>query len=286
MSILQERLFGAYTEAEIVPSMGLDDIVQRAVDLLREQSPCNGYYLAFSGGKDSCVCKKLLELSGVSFDAWYNQTTIDPPELIRFIREHHGDVKWNRPKHGNMMHRVATAPKVPPTRSGRWCCQEYKEASSPRYRVKVFGVRVAESASRKKHWSEITVDMYDDRAICPIVYWTESQVWEFIHAYKVPYCSLYDEGWHRLGCIGCPLADKKQQKKEFERWPRFADNWKRAVIANWERWHSVPNSFTGKPRYHAKFASGEAFWQWWLTAKAPDVISGTCQPALLYINKE
>ena len=64
--------------------------------------------------------KALAQLAGVKFESEYNSTTIDPPELIRFLKQHHADVPWNLPEHGNMMTRVATAPKVPPTRAGRW----------------------------------------------------------------------------------------------------------------------------------------------------------------------
>ena len=40
----------------------------------------------------------------------------------------------------------------------------------------------------------------------PIIDWDDSDVWEFIHEYKVPYCELYDQGYKRLGCIGCPMS--------------------------------------------------------------------------------
>ena len=33
----------------------------------------------------------------------------------------------------------------------------------------------------------------------------DEDVWEFIHAYNIPYCKLYDTGCTRLGCVGCPM---------------------------------------------------------------------------------
>lgn len=39
-----------------------------------------------------------------------------------------------------------------------------------------------------------------------IIDWTDEDVWEFLRAYKIPYCELYNEGFKRLGCIGCPLG--------------------------------------------------------------------------------
>ena len=57
--------------------------------------------------------------------------------------------------------------------------------------------------------------------INPIIDWTTDEVWEFIKEYKIPYCSLYDEGFKRLGCIGCPMGTKKMREYEFERWPKY-----------------------------------------------------------------
>ena len=55
----------------------------------------------------------------------------------------------------------------------------------------------------------------------PIIDWEDDDVWEFIREYNLPYCSLYDEGFTRLGCIGCPMGNTKGQKKDFERFPQY-----------------------------------------------------------------
>ena len=57
--------------------------------------------------------------------------------------------------------------------------------------------------------------------INPIIDWTDAEVWEFIRANKIPYCSLYDEGFRRLGCIGCPMASMNDREHEFIRWPKY-----------------------------------------------------------------
>ena len=283
MSTIQTMLFGSESNHEIVAALSLDERIQRAANLLRENEPEEGYYGAFSGGKDSCAIKALAVLAGVKVEWFYNNTTIDPPELVRFIKQFHPDVKWNQPKHGNMLHRIATAPKVAPTRKGRWCCDEYKEGGG-RGRIKIFGVRAAESKGRRHNWREFIQDRFGDPTCCPVVFWTTENVWEFIRSQGVPYCKLYDEGWDRLGCVGCPLASRSHQMREFERWPKYLIAWKKAVVANWEKWHAVPNTKTGEPRYQAKFSSGEEYWQWWLNYKAPDVFREDCQGVILWTN--
>ena len=59
----------------------------------------------------------------------------------------------------------------------------------------------------------------------PIIEWTDNDVWEFIKANNIPYCELYDEGWKRLGCIGCPMANKQGREKEFARWPKYKNHY-------------------------------------------------------------
>ena len=57
-------------------------------------------------------------------------------------------------------------------------------------------------------------------------------VWEFLNdVVKVPHCSLYDEGWHRIGCIGCPMSSRKQKMIENERYPHVKRNWIKAIKA-------------------------------------------------------
>ena len=55
----------------------------------------------------------------------------------------------------------------------------------------------------------------------PIIEWTDDDVWNFIRSEGIPYCELYDEGWHRLGCIGCPMARQHGREQEFLRWPKY-----------------------------------------------------------------
>ena len=68
------------------------DKVEVAIERIKTYEKPEGYYLCFSGGKDSCVIKALADMAGVKYDAHYSNTGIDPPELVRFIKRHHPDV--------------------------------------------------------------------------------------------------------------------------------------------------------------------------------------------------
>ena len=126
-----------------------------------------GYFLAFSGGKDSVVCKKLLDMAGVKYDAHYQVTTVDPPELVRFIKTEYPDVKMEHSywKEDGRFHKAGDPitmwnliPEklMPPTRLVRYCCEELKESNGAG-RVTVTGVRAAESGNRRKNQGVITV---------------------------------------------------------------------------------------------------------------------------------
>jgi phosphoadenosine phosphosulfate reductase len=122
------------------------DKVAIAIDRLRAFEPPEGYYLAFSGGKDSQCIYHLAVEAGVKFDAHYNLTTVDPPEIVRFIKDNYSNVGINYPK--TSMWRLMEK-KGLPTRFKRWCCSELKE-NGGEGRIVVTGVRWAESVARSK----------------------------------------------------------------------------------------------------------------------------------------
>jgi 3'-phosphoadenosine 5'-phosphosulfate sulfotransferase (PAPS reductase)/FAD synthetase len=66
------------------------------------------------------------------------------------------------------------------------------------------------------------------RVVNPAIDWLGVDVWEFIKSeIKIPYCSLYDEGYERLGCVGCPMSCNRV--RDFERWPKYYHNYYKAV---------------------------------------------------------
>lgn len=251
--------------------MELQEKVKKSIERLQAFCPPEGYYLAFSGGKDSVVCKALLDMAGCKYDATYRVTSVDPPELVRFIKNQHPDVKREVPRYSDKsknerlrgkpitMWNLIPEQKMPPTRIARYCCKYLKESGGDG-RMTVTGVRWAESINRKRSQGEVTVQSggkvkeFDESSfredprhggliltndnegsrklveqcykrhkttVNPIIDWTESEVWAFINGNGIPYCELYDEGFSRLGCIGCPLAQQKHREKEFLRWPKY-----------------------------------------------------------------
>ena len=240
--------------------------VDSAIGLLRLMG--NGGIVCFSGGKDSIVIKDLARRAGISCEVVYSVTTIDPPELIHYIRDYHRDVRWNRqPKH--MLQYMVDEGKALPTRLARWCCDKYKENTGVND-TKIIGVRAEESTRRKRIWKQVNANRRGGGLIlAPIVYWTDADVWRYIRENNLPYCKLYDEGFIRIGCVGCPLAGAKSQKMQFDRYPGYKKMWWHYTVKFWQKWHGVPKRGGGR-RFFEDFGSPEAYFAWWLSGKAKE----------------
>ena len=217
-----------------------------------------------SGGKDSSVCVALAQRAGIPFEVMHNHTTADAPETVYFVRDifkrlEDEGIKCtvNKPSYGGKRVSMwALIPKklMPPTRLARYCCEILKEQGG-RDRFIVTGVRWAESKNRKDGrgiYETMPRDMSkkvilnndnDDRRrlfencslqakrVCnPIVDWTDRDVWNYLDSEHIPVNQLYQCGFSRVGCIGCPMAGKSRWR-EFARYPTFKAAYIRAFNA-------------------------------------------------------
>lgn len=55
----------------------------------------------------------------------------------------------------------------------------------------------------------------------PIYEWLDSDIWDYIKQENLEVNPLYQKGYTRVGCIGCPLAPYHQRKKEFNDYPMY-----------------------------------------------------------------
>ena len=215
-----------------------------------------GYVVGYSGGKDSEVLVDLFIRSGVKFIVIHNHTGLDAPETVYFIRkkfkkwrEQGIDCRIYYPK--KTFWKICKEHKLLPTRTMRFCCAELKERNDIpelKFATHSFGVRKTESVKRASHRDSIetrdtesygtksdqrfhfdnaeevkqTTACYTNKyfIVNPIAYWTEDEVWDYIHERKIEYNPLYDKGFTRVGCIGCPMAGKHRQE-EFNAYPKY-----------------------------------------------------------------
>jgi phosphoadenosine phosphosulfate reductase len=197
-----------------------------------------GFHLAFSGGKDSQVIYELCKMAGVKFRPVMQVTTLDPPELMKFVRKNYPDVIMERPKIN--FYKLIVKKMGLPMMNMRYCCQYLKEQSGGGT-VTIIGIRRAESNKRaKRNELEIsgrkysnTLDQFNidnqDQILCingkdkillsPIIKWSNADVWNFIRDRNIEYCELYDKGYHRIGCMFCPMANVKSKQRDRRNYP-------------------------------------------------------------------
>lgn len=261
--------------------LGIDEVVDTATERIRQAYTFSSslglgkLYVCFSGGKDSVavlgLCQKafgddLLERC----EFHYNVTGIDHPRLFYFIRDNFPYVVYDYPE--TTIWKLILKNKMPPTRLMRYCCAELKERGGVG-RFCLTGVRWAESTRRALHRGLLerdgvilNADNTDDRRelehcipkqkyICnPIVDWSEEIVWRFIVKEGLPYCSLYDEGFSRLGCIGCPMDGEREMV--LEAYPKF----KAQYIRTFDKMVQIRQEQGLK----CSWQNGEEVYKWWL----------------------
>lgn len=254
-------------------------LIQRGEGLALALNPNDGYFVGFSGGKDSQVLMELVKRAGVRYRAYYSVTTNDPPDNVYFIRHHYPNVVFLH-HHPNLYAQIAK--KGLPTIFHRWCCEIYKEKAGAG-NVVLTGIRREESkkrakypqidvrSDRKEHKNRTTpysieefeeaehqcIKGKDKIMIYPLLEWTATDIWVFIAQNHLPINPCYETSG-RVGCMFCPYVSKEQIEYYEKTQPKaFA-----LVLNNLEKYIVRDGVWRDKD-----FSTTTDYWEWWKSGK-------------------
>lgn len=233
---------------------------KRAIEILQTFASKDPYQLGYSGGKDSDVILHLAKKSSVLFTAVHNLTTVDAPETVRYIQSKK-DVIIQRPRLSMWqliekkkmppirLCRYCCAELKERSGKGKKVITGVRAAES-RSRANNHGIITfpqPTAAMRRMEKGEMETTTkgglilnYENSEshrtvencyrtsktlVNPILDWEDDFLWWYIKHEQIEVNPLYNNGLpggcKRIGCIGCPMAGKKERLKEFEKYPAY-----------------------------------------------------------------
>lgn len=270
---------------------------KRAIAYLKNFEPQNEpYYLCYSGGKDSDCIRILASLADVKHDIVHNLTTVDAPDTVNYIKSIPG-CTISRPE-VTMWDLIVQKKSPPTRLIRFCCEKLKEKGGKGRVKitgvrksesisrqnnggvVKILGKpkTIKKAAEQKGIEYEITpkggliLNHDNDNSrrfvefcyrttstmINPIIDWTDDDVWEFLRHYGCKSNPLYECGFKRIGCIGCPLSGPKNMIREFSLYPKY----KYAYIRTFDRMLRARTDAGLKT--NETWKNGEAVFNWWI----------------------
>ena len=181
---------------------------------------------------------------------------------------------------------------MPPTRVVRYCCAVLKEQNINEH-VVATGVRWDESPKRSTRKPVEAVNLPKDKrlgydpttkqmtffsndntierkiaehcemgkktAVNPIIKFTDREIWQIIYDCHIKINTMYDKGYDRVGCIGCPMAQTEVRYKEFADYPIFKQRYIRAF--------EEMLKFRKAIKSQLDWQNGQEVFDWWMYDK-------------------
>jgi len=103
------------------------------------------------------------------------------------------------------------------------CCNRLKKEPLDRYAKQnnlcpIMGTMANESDGRKRQYLKTGCNVFNENKSksMPLSIWTESDIWEYIKKYNLPYSTIYDKGAKRTGCMFCLFGAQFKDDNRFE----------------------------------------------------------------------
>jgi len=169
---------------------------------------------ASSFGAEDMVVLDLIARDGLGIEIFTLDTGrlhADSLDLIEKIRNHYGiDVRVHAPDAGAVAEYLRLHGRdafYGSVELRKRCCDIRKVEPLARAlagkRAWITGQRRAQSASRTQLAEREFDATHQLEKFNPLAAWTETDVWDYLRAERVPYNRLYDQGYRSIGCAPC-----------------------------------------------------------------------------------
>ncbi|MCX6693088.1 MAG: aminotransferase class V-fold PLP-dependent enzyme [Methanomicrobiales archaeon] len=199
--------------------------------------------VSFSGGKDSTAVLALARKAGVT-EAFFIDTGIEFPETVAFVEELGVEIVRRA---GDFWSAVQKA--GPPAKDHRWCCKLLK-LNPLKLHLADRGPCVTIQGNRwYESWNRADLDITSQNPanplqlnISPIRNWRALEVYLYLMWQKIPYNSLYNQGFERIGCYLCPAMLESEAEQLTRVHPEYALRWNE-FLKSWADTRGLPPEF-------------------------------------------
>ena len=182
--------------------------------------------VSFSGGKDSTAVLNLARKAGVT-SAFFIDTGLEFPETLEFVAKQGVTMV---PPGGDFWSAVRKA--GPPAKDNRWCCKLLKLFPLKQY-LETLGPCLTVQGNRwYESWNRSGIDITTQNPanplqlnLSPIRHWRAFEVFLYIWWQEIPYSSLYDMGFERIGCFLCPAMLEAEYELMRKTHPQMTERW-------------------------------------------------------------
>lgn len=234
----KNKKFESWQETTRRFSEHLSEIEKESINVVKNNVSDNRRIILLnSTGKDSMVTQHILNKSDVTYETYFNVTTLDVAESSQMAKQL--DFKKILPdkKYGGFYQWI-NKENIIPSRTNRCCCKYFKEDPTINAFDKnesitfLLGMRNEESNTRAEYTDVWKNDKWTNRdwiGILPIRKWTELDVWLYTFRESIQINKKYTYGYDRVGCgIACPnytkstwVLDQYYYKSMYDRWQQI-----------------------------------------------------------------
>lgn len=172
----------------------------------KSKNPC----VCFSGGKNSLVLLHLIKIRHPGFiTVIHIDTGIEFPAIHSYIQ------KMKKLWRFNLFIEKSTNQNKEIAENKRYCCEHLKCKPLMQF-IRKFNIDcifVGDTSESDNIISNLLRSYPEFKPIVvqPLISFNDTDIWDYIGVYNLPYCSLYEEGYATLDCKPCSHVMQSQQ---------------------------------------------------------------------------